>query len=134
MMIVARKMRMFYTVCRTRQFFRLCRTTCFLSISWTTLSQSTFRTILFCGTLITELQFGIGLWLISSFCYSQKKVLLNWTLLPYAVPVPISPYIPLIYLVKSTNYDATVCTKFFVFFSLCRICQNYWTDNFSHIF
>ena len=65
MMIFVHELRMFHTVCRTRQFFSVCRTTCFFGISWTTLSQSIYYAILFRVPLITELQFGIELCLLT---------------------------------------------------------------------
>jgi hypothetical protein len=134
-MFVAHDVRMVHTLLRSRQFFSVCKTTCFFCISWTTLSQSTFHTLLFRAYLSTELQFGIGLCLLNHlFIYfPQKKVLINWKLMPYVIRVPISRSIPLIYLVKNTNYDAAVCTPFFILFSLCRICQNYCPANFSSI-
>ena len=133
MMFVIQKVRTFHTICRTRQFYSVCRTTCVFGISLTTLSQSTFHTLLFRVSLSTDLQFSICLWLITSFRFSQKNGLTKWTLLPYAVPVPISPSITSFYLVRNTNYIAALCTTYFVHFPLCRICQNYCPANFSSI-
>jgi hypothetical protein len=126
---------MFHILLRTRQFLSVCRTTCFFGIPWNTLSQSTFHTLLFRVYLSTELRFGIGLCLLTHlFIYfPQKKGLMNWTLLPYVLRVPISRSIPSLCLVKNTNYDAAVCTPFFVLFWLCRIWQNYCPANFSLI-
>jgi magnesium-transporting ATPase (P-type) len=63
MMVVPHEVRMFHTVCRT---------TSFLSTSWTTLSQPKFHTLLLRVSLITELQFRLGLWIISSFCFPSR--------------------------------------------------------------
>jgi hypothetical protein len=133
MMIVAPEVRMFNTVFRTRQFFSLCRTTCFFGICWIILNKSTFHTLLFHFLLVLScsLFYVFDSWFISSFWVFKKNVLMNWTLLPYVVPVPISRSIPSLYLVKNINYDAAVCTPFFVLFSFCRICQNYCPANFS---